>query len=251
LLTLADYKGKKDFSNEWATSSDINSMLSRHLGDSVHLIHPDACSVKTPLDSKHETAEEAAAAYVKLIKGFYNSYNELTLNGIMGKEGELTKPLVIPLNTHSATAEHAQNANAVGGVHWVMCVILPRQYCPPHGTPLNNDKETFFLMDSFGQRAFPNCIEQLWLSNGARAELKIPPLFPEAIIAQIPEVIQQKGGSCLCTVDDSCQRTILNVWEERLGAGRCPQGAGFCSGERDAPDVVPKWVDSAERFDPF
>ncbi len=196
LRNLIEYKGKKIFSDSWATSNDISAILNYCLGNSAFVINPDAGSINTPLDTDQEIAEIAAADYVKHIKGYYDKEGELHLNGVLGQTSALNKPIIIPLNTMAVKPKDALDTSAIGGQHWVMCVILPKHYQPLYGQPLNNDNEIYFLIDSLGRRRLPNSLRNIWFGKEGHDKHNVPSLFPQARRMSSPRIIiQQEGGS--------------------------------------------------------
>jgi len=148
LVDINTKEGAQIQANTWASSDGINQTLEYWLEGTAHIINTELSSVETPVSS-----EEGAINYAKKIVGYKDSDGEVSNNGFVHEGGGvLKKPVVMILNTQVAVASHRADAQAVGGIHWQACVILPKQYKPLFAESLNNENEIVFYLDSL----YPN-----------------------------------------------------------------------------------------------
>jgi len=47
-----------DISDDWATGHGINKALTNVLGPLAHVVHPDTCSISSPLDPDYDKVSE-------------------------------------------------------------------------------------------------------------------------------------------------------------------------------------------------
>jgi hypothetical protein len=143
LNQIIQYNGERTVSDTLAAGYGIAQKLQSILGDTVHIIHPTLSSIDTPVSAVEEKAIQGSINYVKEI-------NELL------KGQELDKPIVMIINTVSVPVVSSTDAETIGGSHWETCVILPKNYKPPHGVAINNANEIIFFIDSlYDNRLMP------------------------------------------------------------------------------------------------
>ena len=201
-------------SNAWACSEGIENVLDHYLGKAVHIVAPELGSIYTPLSHA-----EGIKAYAEKIAGHYAKDGELQKTGYIQVDGgTLAKPIVMVINTHIATAKSSTDTKAVGGLHWVCCVVLPKTYTIL-GQTFTHPSERMFFFDSM--RKTPDFPENfiaalkkgfeftLELSPGAKEleqdpeiELEsstysssIPAAFPELEVIKDSAFVQQSGAS--------------------------------------------------------
>lgn len=193
-------------SETWATGHGINEFLGQLFQDQVHIIHPDSSSIHSPVASDQRNALEGAVNYAKMIGGYVVN-DEAVANGFKGQDGgNITRPIIMVINTHSAQAKSGADASAQGGVHWQCCVVLPKNYKPTFGAQLNNQHEMIFYIDSLQNNVklperlrflltSQEGLEYTFTSEGAQFTHKIPSIFPDAIVVDNIVTNQQSGGS--------------------------------------------------------
>ncbi|MBL0318414.1 MAG: hypothetical protein IPP74_03815 [Alphaproteobacteria bacterium] len=180
-------------SREWATEYGINLALNRLLGDKAIVIDPTLSSINSPLDSNPHRSNEGVVNYIKNISCLGEKYKRL--------------PIVMVINTQSVIANSSSDAFAIGGSHWVSCVILPSGYQPPHGNKLGNTIPLLITVDSLK----PEYTMPQSFTNALTAGIKdafsddqevwhlidLPSLYPEIKVLRNPPKRQQSDGiSC-------------------------------------------------------
>jgi len=106
--------------NKELYGEDIQRILKRLFGDSIYIVHPDSSTHQT-LWSKQTTVcpTEGYVDFAKTLLGFATTDGEHIMNGLFIPGQPLDKPIVMILNTGTGNPEHAQDAKAEGGIHWV------------------------------------------------------------------------------------------------------------------------------------
>ena len=128
---------------------------------------------KSPCDSDIAIANEVAFEYAKQICGYYSNQGEQEEShpGLVSLGNELDKPVVMIWNTETVLAEQSSQINKSGGSHWQTCVILPKNYRPYYGEPLENDTELVYFVDSkYAERTMPNSLKQMLTSDDESGE---------------------------------------------------------------------------------
>ncbi|ADO69555.1 hypothetical protein [Stigmatella aurantiaca] len=195
---LDSKKEAKVESNAWATGHGIWTTLSQLLNGRAYVIHPDLCSISSPLSATAANAEEGQVNYAKTLRGYIiQATGQAILNGILNTDA--TKPVVMILNTGEANAQSSSDAKATGGMHWVACVALPAQYQPPQGAALHNANPRIFFIDSLNEnRQLPQAFKNV-LSNGINTNTpngvhQVPAAYPNAQFIDIQNIPQQSEG---------------------------------------------------------
>jgi hypothetical protein len=200
----------------WATSVGIFHTLQQQLGESVHLPNPELGSVAGLYDTNPNVATAAAASYAKAVAGYQIARDaKVGDTGFIKHGGQLTKPIVMVLNTGSAKAADSKDTTAMGGAHWRVCVILPKNYITSAGVHINNSKERIFVLDSLhpAQQELPVAFKKLLTQGGQYtfsaptserdSTLKqyvhtIPAAFPNAEFVQVTNFPKQQVGTADC-----------------------------------------------------
>lgn len=130
------------------TDSGIYSALENRLGDCAFIIDPALGSVSSVFDSDPIKKIGAVYNYGKILAGFENEDAKIKQLGFIPEPGEIPKPIVMVLNTVSGT--EANNGN-----HWVVTVILPKEYTTPLGVKIGNKKVQVITIDSLGVQDIP------------------------------------------------------------------------------------------------
>ena len=128
---------------------------------------------KSPCDSDIAIAREVAFEVAKQICGYYSNQGEQEelYPGLVSSGNELDKPVVMIWNTETVLAEQSSQIDKSGGRHWQTCVILPKNYCPYYGGPLENDTELVYFVDSkYPERTMPNSLKQMLTTDNPYGE---------------------------------------------------------------------------------
>lgn len=180
--------------NSWATGHGINQTLIELLGDTVHVIHPDTSSVFSLASDDKKNAIQGSINYTKIIEGF-----------IQNDGGELRKPIVMVINTEFISIDSSINATAIGGNHWQTYIILPKNYVPFFGDPINNHEEIVFFIDAFYEQKtiskffklfIQYGVEYSFVSEGKSFTHQILPLFQNAKFVNCNPKQQLGGSDC-------------------------------------------------------
>ena len=116
LQKIQDTKtSETSISNVWATGKGISKTLKEILGKEAHIIEPTLSSIFSPASSNEQNKIQGARNYVEAINALLN-------------KGVLDKPIVMIINTTPVSVSSSRDVSAIGGSHWVTCVILPKQY---------------------------------------------------------------------------------------------------------------------------
>ncbi|MBL0319516.1 MAG: hypothetical protein IPP74_09575 [Alphaproteobacteria bacterium] len=176
----------------WATDHGINTQLVSLLGSSTHVIDPASFSIRTPLSTEDKEARDGLVILQGALVNCIMLDNERKSIQNIEDGDRLKKPIVMVINTASAKAKSKLDATAKGGAHWVTCVILPRDYHPTNGEPLNNDMEQVFFIDSLNDctitKGMMGVFDNLYVDG--RDSSLINPEYQKN-----PNIKQQEGGS--------------------------------------------------------
>jgi len=136
------YEGHLDFEERespfatdttWATSAFLNECLSFSLkGFPVHIIDPRFTSVHDKnIFSAENQASQLLAEEILQIK--WKEYQTMTKTQVDREEfvkinPDLIHPIIFIINTQSAAVDHPADAQAVGGLHWLCLIVLPKKF---------------------------------------------------------------------------------------------------------------------------
>lgn len=200
--------------NSLATSEGIINVLKKYLGEVAYIIDPDLCSTDTPLSANLIEKENGIKKYGLCIAGYQDTDGKLIDNGIVSSGGNLDKPIVMIWNRQSVAPRLRSNPEAIGGNHWVCCIILPKRYSVTDKV-IENENVRIIYLDSLSNTEVPPLFIKMLTKGhefeGAREPSEeekakgsegtvpnnqfIPAVFPEAEVVKQPAFCQQEGGT--------------------------------------------------------
>ncbi|MBL0319698.1 MAG: hypothetical protein IPP74_10500 [Alphaproteobacteria bacterium] len=221
-LNISQNTDKKDHGQEWATGTGINNILHICLGSThAHIVHPDQLSTASPF-ADGDVAKEAFNSIKETLNTFKG--NPQVINPEVAKnwpEIDIPKPVVMVLNTGDYRLSEAENEQIKNqqmtvtatnaGSHWVTCVILPKQYKPPQGDPLNNEKELVFLIDSLGPRTISDAFKNALTKD---AEYTVPSDF-------LPEYNEENGKRIILAPLPDAEFPVIPESKQQVGCVDC------------------------------
>ena len=196
---------KPNLAHGLASSAGIQQVLLT-ISDQAHIIDSELGSIRSILSPDPTERLEASVAYAKVIAGF--NINGVSHPGLVQYDGGLlTKPIIMILNTQAVKPRHQTDAKAIGGSHWVTCVILPRNYVTPKGVAIHNPREIIYYIDPlYENRKLPADFKAIlqsglmytYVLNEIDYAEQITAPFPEAQFIDEINVFQQADGSVDC-----------------------------------------------------
>lgn len=212
--TLFSTRKLRSASRTWAESDGIHAALKTYFKESVHIIDPNMGAIFSPFESNQGRAYIAATNFAKALVGYTSHDNTRIDNGIIRSNAPLTKPIIAIMNTDSLRPEHKSDTKAMGGVHWVTLVILPKNYKTPKGASIHNANEKIYLIDSLDPKRKPpetlkkiltkgDIQEEKSAATGTDNTLKvrrhlIAAAFPNADFEELPNFKVQQVGTNDC-----------------------------------------------------
>lgn len=190
-ILLNDFKFSETMlntNNEQATDGGIEFVLQHYLKGIAHIVQPSLSSVSSPFDCDPDKVKQALINYGTAIFGYYDHDNIHQKNGFVAEDGgTLSKPVVMIINTSSAKPKFSTDTQAIGGIHWVTCVILPKQYKMLEKEYKFDSEQIYFIDSLYDNNKLPdtfknilsNEISYLVISSPGEEELKKNPTLIE------------------------------------------------------------------------
>jgi len=176
-LEMHSFETGDDFcSSGWGTDEGVEQELRQYLNDVAHIIPPALSSKESPLEPISATIrDEGLMKYGEQIAGYIGGDGEHHRNGILYRDdGELKKPIVMIINTHTVRADLPTDTAMVSGLHWVTLIILPTEY-KVLGEVFPSSSERAFYFDSFNLGAkLPDAFKTL-LKDGEKFQFEESP----------------------------------------------------------------------------